>query len=84
MNQHCPTRQAISGAVLFDSVDDFFNALFPNRDCDAHVVAYRRHKHLAESEAHAAAWDALCKAKVAQYGSYTAWLRAEPAKTGVR
>lgn len=63
MNRHQPiTKPPASGAVLFDTVDDFFNALFPHPDCNAHVVAYRRHQHLAAYHKWADAADARVRA----------------------
>lgn len=42
MNQHQPiTREAFSGAVLFDTAEQFFDALLGPRQHDAHVREFK-------------------------------------------
>jgi hypothetical protein len=70
----------MNGALIFDSADDMLAAMFGPPQQDHHVK--RRNFHLRAVTLKAAhdAYDARVAAKVKQYGSYTAWLRAEPAK----
>ena len=70
------------GAMLFSTADDMLTAMFGPRQHDHHVTRRNHHlRHVALKAAHDA-YDADVAAKVKEYGSFTAWLRAEPAKIG--